>query len=218
MISGAERVLVRLDGQDAETTIRAAQELGGRVGGWVIGMDLLLGCGPVLVGALRALGKPVLADLSLLARPSVVARVVGRMGKLGARWVSVSGLGGRTAVEAAVSAGADYPDTEVTVSVSSTGWLQEDELRGLGIRDTPGQQVSRITKLAVRCAADGIVFPARELGVVVQASGNSERLSRFAEAPDRLSSWGNIPGVVGILAGGAHWVIADEGAVLGDDL
>jgi len=209
-------VLVRLDGADAEATIRTAQDLGERVGGWVIGMDLLLDCGPILVGALCALGKPVLVDLSLLARPSVVARAVARMGKLGARWVSVSGLGGRTAVEAAVGAGGDYPDTEVTVSASLTGWLRDDELRGVGIRDTPGQHVSRITKLAVRYAADGIVFPARELGVVAQASGNSERLSRLAEAPDGLSSWGNMAEMADILAGGAHWVITDERTVLGE--
>ena len=216
MSSGGERVLVRLDGTDAEATVRTAQDLSGRVGGWAVGMDLLLDCGPILVGALCALGKPVLVDLSLLARPSVVARAVARMGKLGARWVSVSGLGGRTAVEAAVGAGGDYPDTEVTVSASMTGWLRDDELGGVGIRDTPGQQVSRITKLAVRCAADGIVFPARELGVVVQASGKSERLSRMAEAPDRLCSWGNMAEMAEILAGGAHWVITHESAVPGE--
>ena len=216
MSSGAERVLLRLDGSDAEATIRTAQELSGRVGGWVIGMDLLLDCGPILVGALGTLGKPVLVDLGLLARPSVVVRAVARMGKLGARWVSVSGLGGRMAVEAAVDAAGDYPDTGVTVSASLTGWLRKDELRGVGIRDTPGQQVSRVTKLAVRHAADGIVFPARELGVVVQASGNSERLSRIAEAPDRLSSRGNMAEMADILAGGAHWVIAHERTVLGE--
>ncbi|MDE0232168.1 MAG: hypothetical protein OXI56_10360 [bacterium] len=214
MSAVAERVLVRLDGADAEATIRTAQELDRRVGGWVIGMDLLLDCGPILVGALCAMGKPVLVDLSLLARPRVVARAVARVAKLGARWASVSGLGGRTAVEAAVGVGEDFPDTEVTVSL--TGWLRDDELRAVGIRDTPGQQVSRITKLAVRCGADGIVFPARELGVVVQASGNSERLSRFAETPDRLSSWGNMGEMADILAGGAHWVIAPESAVLGE--
>ena len=93
MSSGGERVLVRLDGPDAEATIRTAQELSGRVGGWVVGMDLLLDCGPILVGALCTLGKPVLVDLSLLARPMVVARAVARMGKLGARWGERVGFG-----------------------------------------------------------------------------------------------------------------------------
>ncbi len=216
MSSGSERVLVRLDGEDAEAAIRTAQDLGGTVGGWVIGMDLLLDCGPILVGALCALGKRVLVDLSFLARPSVVARGVARMGKLGARWVSVSGLGGRAAVEAAVGAGRDYPDTGVAISASWTGWLRDDELRGVGIGDTPGQQVSRMTKLAVRCGADGIVFPAPESGVVVQVSGNSERFSRFAEASGGLSSGGKMGETSDILARGAHWVIVPQHAVLGD--
>jgi len=104
MSSGAERVLVRLDGADAEATIRTAQELNGRVGGWVVGMDLILDCGPILVGALCALGQPILVDLSLLARLPEVHRAVANMGKLGAGWVSVAGVGGRTALEAAVDA------------------------------------------------------------------------------------------------------------------
>lgn len=216
MSSGSERLLVRVDGADAEAAVRTAQDLGDRVGGWVIGMDLLLDCGPILVGALCALEKPVLVDLSFLARPSVVARAVERMGKLGARWVSVSGLGGRAAVEAAVGAGRDYPDTGVTVSASWTGWLRDDELRGVGIGDTPGQQVSRMTRLAVRYGADGIVFPAPESGVVVQVSGNSERFSRFAEASGRLSSGGKMGEIPDILARGAHWVIVPQQAVLGD--
>ncbi len=216
MSSGTERVLVRLDGADAEDTIRTAQELSGGVGGWVIGMDLLLDCGPILVGAVCALGKPVLVDLSFLARPPMVARAVARMGKLGARWVAVSSLGGRMAVEAAVETAGNYSDTEVAVSASLTGWLREDELRGLGFRDTPGQQVSRVTKLAVRCGAGGIVFPARELGVVVQTSGKTEALSRIAEAPHRLSSQRDMADTADIFAGGAHLVIAQQPAVMAE--
>lgn len=214
MSSPRERLLVRLEGADAETTIRTAQDLTPRVGGWVVGMDLLLDCGPILVGALCTLGRPVLVDLSVLVRPPAVARAVSRMGKLGARWVTVSGLGGRTAAEAAVGAARNFPDTAVTVSASLAGWAGEDELRGVGIRDTPGQLVSRMTRLAVRSGADGIVFPAPELGVVVQVSGNSEGFSRFAEVPDRLSS---LEKVADILAGGAQWAIAPQHAILGEE-
>ncbi len=210
---GGDKVLVRLAGADAEEAVRAAQDLGGKVGGLVVGADLVLDCGPILVGALCILGKPVLVDLGVLDRPPAVARAVARMGKLGARWVSVSGLGGRAAVEAAVAAAREYPDTAVVVSASVTGWAGENELRGVGIRDTPGQQVSRMTKLATRSGADGIVFPARELGVVVQVSANLEGFSRIAEVPECLSSSDHMAEIAGLLTGGAHWAITSQHAM-----
>ncbi len=205
-----EKLLVRLTGVDAEGAVRVAQDLGEKAGGFVVGADLLLGYGPVLVGALCALEKPVLVDLGTLDRPPVVTRVVSRMGKLGARWVSVSGLGGRAVLEAAVAEAREYPDTEVVVSAALSGWAREDELKGVGIADTPGRQVSRMTRLADKSGARGIVFPARELGVVVQVSENSDGFLRMAEITERLSSFEKMKEVAGIITGGAHWVIAPQ--------
>ena len=52
------------------------------------------------------------------------------MARLGARWVSVPGLGGRAAVEAAVSEAQEYPETTVVVSAALAGWAGDDQLRG----------------------------------------------------------------------------------------
>ena len=78
MTSPARRVLVRMGAGDAEETVRAASDLKDRVGGFVVGADLLLDRGPILVGALCAFGRPVLADLGILDRPRAVARAVAR--------------------------------------------------------------------------------------------------------------------------------------------
>lgn len=208
------KLLMRVNAGDAEGAVRAVSDVGGRVGGFVVGADLLVDRGPILVGALCALGKPLLADLGILDRPRVVARAVARMGKLGARWVSVSGLGGRGMVEAAVSEAEKFPDTTVVLSAMLAGWAGDDELKGVGISDTPGGQVSRMTRLALRTGAAGILFPARELGVVVQASGakggggvaKTGALSRMAEVSDHLSS----PRLDAAFQGGAHWVVATQ--------
>ena len=63
----------------------------------------------------------MLVDLGIIDAPEVVARAVARMGKLGARWVSVSGLVGRTAVRAAVAEANEYPNTSVVVSSHPLG-------------------------------------------------------------------------------------------------
>lgn len=216
-----EQALVRLTEGDAEQAVRSVSELQDRVGGFVVGVDLLLDRGPILVGALYAFGRPLLIDLGILDRPPVVARAVARMGKLGARWVSVSGLGGQQAVEAAVAAVEDYPETEVVVSVALAGWAGDYELRGVGISDSPGSQVSRMTKLALKTGADGVLFPARELGVAVQVSGseanprmgNSEVFWRMADATVSLSSSEHMTEVNDLVAGGAHRVIVAQPAV-----
>ncbi|MCE2527294.1 MAG: orotidine 5'-phosphate decarboxylase [Actinomycetia bacterium] len=220
-----EHVLIRLSDGDAEEAVRAVSKWGTRVGGFVMGAGLFSNRGPILVGALGAFGKPLLVDLGILDQPRVVARAVARMGKLGARWISVSGLGGRRMVEAAVAEADGYPETSVVVSAALAGWAEDSELKGVGIFDTRGSLVSRMTKLALTTGAEGILFPARELGVVVQVSGsegfsrmgNSKGFWRMADATGCLSSSEQMPEVDGIVAGGAHRVIIPQVRVAADE-
>ena len=212
MSSVAEHLLLRMAGADAEETIRTASKMRDTVGGFAIGADLLLGRGPILVGALAGFGKPVLADLGILDRPSVVTRAVATMGRLGARWVSVSGLAGRRGVKAAVEETKRYPQTSIVVSAVQAGWASDEDLKGVGISDTPGSQVSRFTKLALRSGASAILFPVRELGVVAQVAenrtysslGNPGGLSAMAEVSGGLSC----AGIATIIRSGAQWVVA----------
>ena len=224
-MSPGERVLVRLAGVDAEEAVRSVSVQRDRWGGFVVGAGLLMDRGPILVGALCAFGKPVLVDLGIVERPTEVARAVARMGKLGARWVGVGGLGGRRVLEAAVAESEGYPQTSVLVSATLVGWARDSELKGVGISDTPGSQVSRMTKLALNCGARGIIFPARELGVAVQVSGgeglpevgNSGGLLRMADATGYLSSSERMHEIDGIISGGAHRVIVPQSAVEGEE-
>ena len=220
-----EQVLVRLAGVDAEEAVRSVSVLKDHCGGFVVGAGMLVDRGPILVGTLCAFGKPVLVDLGIVERPSEVVRAVARMGKLGARWVGVGGLGGRRVLEAAVAESEKYPQTSVLVSATLVGWARDSELKGVGISDTPGTQVSRMTKLASNCGARGIIFPARELGVAVQVSGgegftevgNSGGLLRMADATGYLSSSGQMNEIDGMISGGAHRVIVPQAAVGGVD-
>jgi orotidine-5'-phosphate decarboxylase len=218
-----ERILVRLAEGDAEEAVRAVSIMKDEWGGFVVGAGLLLDRGPILVGALCAIGRPILVDLGIVDRPAVVAKAVARMAKLGARWVSVSGLGGQKVLEAAVAEAEGYPETSVLVSASMAGWAADSDLKSVGISDTPGGQVSRMTKLAHKYDAGGIIFPARELGVVVQVSrgagcsgvGNSEGFLRMADTTGYLSSSGQMNEMNGIITGGANWAVVSRSALEG---
>lgn len=216
-----EQILVRLTGGDAEEAVRSVAVMKDEWGGFVVGAGLLLDRGPILVGALCSFGKPVLVDLGIVDRPAVVARAVARMGKLGARWVSVAGLGGRRVLEAAVAEAGDYPETSVLVSASMPGWASDSDLKEVGISDTPGGQVSRMTRLALKCGAGGVIFPARELGVVVHVwegacssgVGKSGGFWRMADTAGYLFSSGQVNEMDGIIAGGANAVIVSQSAL-----
>ena len=58
-------VLVALDLPTAEGALRLAERLAPHVGGFKVGLELLMGPGPATVAAIRRLGKPVFADAKL---------------------------------------------------------------------------------------------------------------------------------------------------------
>jgi orotidine-5'-phosphate decarboxylase len=86
-------LLVALDVRSAEEAVRLARALAGKVAGFKVGLGLLHGPGPGLVGALARLG-PVFADAKLHDIPSQVQAAARRLGEYGARWVTAHASGG----------------------------------------------------------------------------------------------------------------------------
>ncbi len=99
-------ILVALDVAGAEEATRLAKQLAPHVGGFKLGLRLLLGPGPGTVAAVADLGKPVFADAKLHDVPSQVEAAATRLAAIGARWVTAHATGGAEMLEAAV-AGAD---------------------------------------------------------------------------------------------------------------
>ena len=75
-----------------------------------------------------------------------------------------------------------------------------------------------MTRLAAASGTGGIVFPARELGVVAQVAdssrlGNFEGLSRMADTTSGLSSSEHMTEITDIIGKGADWVIVAQEAI-----
>ena len=94
-------ILVALDLSSATEAVEMARALEGRVAGFKVGLGLLHGPGPALVGALARIG-PVFADAKLHDIPSQVEAAARRLGEYGARWVTAHASGGVPMLEAAV--------------------------------------------------------------------------------------------------------------------
>jgi orotidine-5'-phosphate decarboxylase len=163
-------VIVALDVRTAEEAVRLARSLAPYVGGFKVGLGLLHGPGPGLVGALARLG-PVFADAKLHDIPSQTEAAARRLGEYGARWVTAHASGGVDMLQAAVSglaagaAGRTAGILAVTVLTS----IDEPAATALFGR-TPGELTARLAKQAAAAGVEGVVCSPKELGVVAQVA------------------------------------------------
>lgn len=159
-------IIVALDVPTAEAAVRLARLVRPVVGGFKVGLELLMGPGPAVVGVVADLGLPVFCDAKLHDIPTTVRGSAQQLARLGARWVSVHAAGGAEQIEAAVEGlgvgGRDAGVLAVTVLTS----MDDVMLAAIGVRDTAGRQVSRLSRLAAAAGAEGVVCSAKELGVV----------------------------------------------------
>ncbi len=172
-------IIVALDVSGARAAVELAQAVAPHVGGFKVGLELLTGPGPAVVGAVRELGLPVFVDAKLHDIPQTVKRAARNLGALGARWVTAHGTGGIGMLEAAAEGLADGAGGRrggvlaITVLTSST----EADLADTGISGSPGRQVSRIARLASKAGVEGVVCSVRELGDVAQVAPELTRVT-----------------------------------------
>ncbi len=165
-------ILVALDLESAEEAVRLAAHLEPAVGGFKIGLELLMGPGPGTIGALVRLGKPVFVDAKLHDIPNTVRRASRQIGRAGARWLTVHASGGADQLEAAAeglaegAGGGQAGILAVTVLTS----LTDADLAQTGTTGTAGKQSARLAKLAAGHGAEGVICSVKELGVIAEVA------------------------------------------------
>jgi len=173
-------LVVALDVPTGEEALRLARAVNPHVDGFKVGLELLMGEGPAIVSRVADLGAPVFVDAKLHDIPNTVAGAAGRLGSIGARWVTVHASGGeemiRTAVEAlAASSEGDAGVLAVTVLTS----LDEARLEAVGFSRGPAENVTALSRLAATAGAEGVVcavpesasVKALDLGLIVATPG-----------------------------------------------
>jgi len=165
-------VLVALDLPTAEEAVRLAERLAPHVGGFKVGLELLMGPGPATVAAIRRLGRPVFVDAKLADIPNTVEAAARQLGALGARWVTVHASGGADMIKAAIAGlreGARGNETGV-LAVTVLTSVDGANLASVGVTGTVGKQTARLARLAAAAGAEGVVCSVRELGDVGQVA------------------------------------------------
>jgi orotidine-5'-phosphate decarboxylase len=172
MVTGDNPILVALDVPTAEEAVRHATALAPHVGGFKVGLELLMGPGPAVVAAIGRLGKPVFVDAKLHDIPNTVQRAARQIGSLGARWVTAHASGGRNMLEAACAGLVEGAGgrTAGVLAVTVLTSLDEQDLATGGISGSPGRQTARLAKLAATSGCEGVVCSPGELGVIAQVA------------------------------------------------
>lgn len=161
-------ILVALDVPTRREAVVLAEAIGPHVAGFKVGLELLMGEGPAVIGAIGELGKPVFADAKLHDIPNTVYHAARQLGSHGARWVTAHASGGATMLRAAVdglssgSQGRGAGILAVTVLTS----LTERDFDRIGIEGTAEHQVARLAELSAECGVEGVVCAPQEIELV----------------------------------------------------
>ncbi|MGI9608832.1 MAG: orotidine-5'-phosphate decarboxylase, partial [Acidimicrobiia bacterium] len=137
------------------------------VGGFKVGLELLMAEGPMAVETVAGLGHPVFADAKLHDIPNTVAGAAAQLGVAGARWVTAHASGGSEMLEAAVDglrAGSEGGSGVLAVTVLTS---QDDVgLLEAGVEDTVLQQVRRLAVTASRAGVEGVICASHEIEMI----------------------------------------------------
>jgi orotidine-5'-phosphate decarboxylase len=164
--------IVPLDVPSGAEALELVEYLGDTCRFYKVGNELFTAAGPGIVSELRHRGKDVFLDLKFHDIPNTVAGGVRNAAALGARLVTVHATGGLPMLQAAVdAAGGRCGVLAVTVLTSMSA---EDVAAAWGRSDALdlSSEVLRLSELALRAKAHGIVCSGREASLVRERFGD----------------------------------------------
>ena len=170
-VDPADRIIVALDGMDAEGALALAASLPQLR--WVkVGLELFTAAGPEVVARLRDQGKRVFLDLKFHDIPATMAGACRSAARLGAELITVHACAGSEALAAAqeaahasaVAAGLSAP-TLLAVTVL-TSWEAARFAAELAIGEPVEAYVPRLARLAAAAGIGGCVCSPLEVAAL----------------------------------------------------
>lgn len=175
----SDRLLIALDFDNAETPLRLARSLAGRVGGFKVGLELVNAAGTDIFERLRDAGaERIFYDAKFHDIPNTVAGAVRAAARRGVWMVNVHASGGaamlRAAAEAAREgsgqAGRSQPPLVIGVTVLTS--IAQDVLNNdLRVGGTVEEQAVHLATLCREAGLDGVVASAHEAPAIKRACG-----------------------------------------------
>jgi len=161
--SARDRLIVALDYPRAAEALGLAVKLDGLVQWFKIGLELYLAEGNSIIERVRNRGFSVFLDLKLHDIPNTVAGAVRSAAKIGAGMLTVHAGGGPAMLTAAQEAGETSSSPLKLLAVTVLTSMDQAQLSATGVPSAPGEQVSRLAKIAYGAGIRGFVASAEEV-------------------------------------------------------
>lgn len=171
-----DRLIVALDFPTIHEAYRMAIRLGGDVGLFKVGKQLIHASGPDAIAAL--LGADLFYDCKLHDIPNTVEKAACAIAKKGFAMLNVHCMGGKKMMQAAVAgarigAGLVGLETPLVIGVTALTSMDEAGLVEIGYPHgtSPGQLVSVLASLAQDAGLDGVVASPLEIAAIRRVCG-----------------------------------------------
>lgn len=169
-------VIVALDFDKVEDAADLAERLDPALCRVKVGNELFTRGGPALVRNLQQQGFDVFLDLKFHDIPNTVAAAVRAAADLGVWMVNIHVAGGSRMMRAAREALAGFERPPLLIGVTVLTSMSEEDLRELGISESPADRVEQFAALARSCGLDGVVCSAQECASLKKSCGDSFKL------------------------------------------
>ena len=141
-----------------------------------VGLELFIAEGPKFVEQLTAKGHQVFLDLKLHDIPNTVASACKSASNLGVWMITLHALGGAKMLHAAYEAMSTSSQATNLVAVTVLTSIDQQQLNGLGIQQTPSECVMTLAELAVISKMDGMVCSVHEVTKIRERWGSEPTL------------------------------------------
>jgi len=170
-------VIVALDLPTADVAVAMARKVAPYVGGFKVGLELMMGSGVDTVAKIGELGKPVFADAKLHDIPNTVRMAASQIGRRNPRWVTVHACGGQAMMEAAVEGLARTAPEAGVLAVTVLTSLDDVTLGTVGVNHSAVNQVGRLARLAAVAGCEGVVCSVKEIPEVKRSATSLVRFT-----------------------------------------
>ena len=165
IVDPKDRLAVALDFPDEEQALALVDRLDGTCQWFKVGMELYYAAGNNIMHHLRDRGFNIFLDLKLHDIPNTVAGAVRSVTRAGASLLTIHASGGAAMMSAAVEA-ASAPGSPRLLAVTVLTSMDATQLTGIGITDSPADQVLRLARLAQVSGIDGVVCSPEEVALL----------------------------------------------------
>lgn len=156
-------VIVALDFDNLDSALALADQIDPKSCRLKIGKEMFTRFGPEVIHALHRRNFEIFLDLKFHDIPNTVAKAVTAAADLGIWMVNVHAGGGERMMEAAKLALDNYGSTAPhLIAVTVLTSMDQSDLTGLGIKETPSQHAAKLAQLAQSSGLDGVVCSAQE--------------------------------------------------------